>query len=104
MEQLVRVENGVIVVAEEYLQEFGEYLITKAQFEMKEKEFKEALQVAMEENGIKSYENNLMKVTYVGETTRKTLDSKALKEQAPDVYEAFVKESLVKACLKIAIK
>ena len=97
-------ENGNIIVAEQYLSEYANYLEVKARMELREKEFKGALLKAMEDNGIKSYENDLMKVTYVAESTRKNIDSTALKEQAPSVYKAFLKESVVKPCLKITIK
>lgn len=58
----------------------------------------------MEDYAVKSWENNLFKVTYVGTTSRQSLDSKALKTKYPDVYEEFTKESTVKPSVRITVK
>ena len=102
--ELVKVENGEILVAEEYLQSYAVYLKNKAEFEIKEQAFKEALKKAMEENNIRSYSNDLMTVTYQGETIRKTLDQQTLKEDVGDLLEPYYKESVVKSCIKISLK
>lgn len=102
--ELVKVENNEIQVSEEYLQDFAKYLQAKARFELKEKAFKEELLKAMEENGILNYSNDLFSVSYKKATKRKSLDSKLLKEELPDIYEQYVKESDVKSCLVITMK
>lgn len=102
--ELVKVQNNEIVVAEDYLNEFAKYLQLKAKFEMKEAEFKEELFKAMSENGIKSYSNDLMKVTYIDETTTERFDSKKLKEEHPKTYAKYVTNSKRKAYLKFDIK
>ena len=56
----------------------------------------------MEQNGIKSFENDFLKITYVAPTTRKTIDSNALKEQG--LYEMFLKDSPVKSSVKVSFK
>lgn len=102
--ELVKVENGEILVAEEYLQEFGNYLKAKAKFEVKEQLFKEQLKNAMLEHGVKSYSNDLMTVMLQEETVRKTLDQKALKEDFGEMLEPYYKESVIKPCIKISMK
>ena len=100
--ELVRVENGSIVVAEDVLEKFHEFQVAKAKMELEEKKVKEALLNAMEENGIKSFENDFVKITYKAPTTRKSIDSNALKEQG--LYESFVKETPVKSSVVLAWK
>ena len=100
--ELVKVENGSIVVAEDVLQQCHELQMVKARLELEEKKVKEALLKAMEDNGIKSFENDFVKITYKAPTTRKSIDSNALKEQG--LYEAFVKESPVKSSVVLTWK
>lgn len=99
---LIAVENGSIVVAEDVLERFHEFQVLKAKMEMEEKKVKEALLQAMEEHGIKSFENDFVKITYKAPTTRKSIDSNALKEQG--LYDAFLKESPVKSSVVMTWK
>lgn len=100
--ELVKVENGVIQVAENVMQQLHEFQVMKAQMEMQEKEIKEALLKAMENNGVKSFENDFLKVTYKAPSTRKTVDTNALKEQG--LYETFCKEAPVKSSVVLTWK
>jgi hypothetical protein len=100
--ELVKVENGTIVVAEDVLQKFHEFQVVKARMELEEKKVKEAVLKAMEDNGIKSFENDFVKITYKAPTTRKSIDSNALKEQG--LYESFLKESPVKSSVVMTWK
>lgn len=65
------------------------------------KSIKEKLLKAMEENAIISIDNENVKITYVAETTRTTIDSKRLKEEKPEVYTEYSKTSKVAPSLKI---
>ena len=76
----------------------------KKKLEDKEKEVRAALEAAMGQFGIKSFENDILKVTYVAPTTKTTIDSKALKKDKPDVYEKYAKTSNVKASVRITVK
>ncbi len=100
--ELVKVENGIIEVANDVILELNEFQKQKEVMELKEKKIKQAILDAMEKNEIKSFENDLVKITYIEPTTRKTVDSKALKEQG--LYDMFLKESKVKASVKMSWK
>lgn len=78
--------------------------ISKQELEDKEKEVRAALEAAMGQFGIKSFENDILKVTYVAPTTKTTIDSKALKKDKPDIYEKYAKTSNVKASVRITVK
>ena len=58
----------------------------------------------MEENGVKNYENDYISLTYVAPTTRRTVDSKLLKEKYVEIYEECSKISDVKSSIRIKIK
>lgn len=76
----------------------------KAEIEEAEKEMREQLQKAMETYGIKTFENDIIKITYVDASTRTSIDSTKLKAQQPKIYAKFSKTSNVKAFVKIELK
>lgn len=65
---------------------------------------KQKLLQAMEEHGVKSFENAKVKFMYVAPTTRTTIDSKKLKADHPDIVEAYSKTSNVSASVRITVK
>ena len=68
-------------------------------------EIKEHLLKAMEEHGIKKFENEHISFTYVAPSTRKTFDKKALEKDHPELdLSKYNKESTVKASVRIQVK
>jgi len=59
---------------------------------------------AMEKRGIKSYESELLKLTYVAPTTRQALDGKRIEKELPDIYKKYLRESPVKGSLRVKLK
>lgn len=102
MNDLVKVENGEIVIAEKIIQELQDFYVLKARMEMQEKEVKEALQEAMEANNIKSFTNDELEITYIAETTRTSVDTQRLKDEG--LYELYSKPSIVKASVRLKWK
>jgi len=100
--EIVKVNNGEIEVAQEILSELKRMNDIKAELEMKEKEVKQAVLEAMEENGVKSFNSEIVRIIYIAPTTRTSVDTKALKEQG--LYDAFAKESPVKASVRMEYK
>ena len=87
----------------------AEQIIVKAKEEQKraeetQKEVYEAILKAMEEQGVKTYETDTMKITYVAPTTRVTLDTARLKKENPLMAKAYEKETETKASLRITLK
>lgn len=76
----------------------------KKKAEQREALLRESLMKAMVENGFTEYSTDRIKVTYVAETTRTTLDSKAVKENCPDIYEKYQKTSTIKPTLRITLR
>jgi len=72
--------------------------------EDRDKAVRAELQKAMDEFGIKQFENDLLKVTYVEPTTRTTIDSARLKKELPAVAEKYSKVSQVKGSVRIEVK
>ena len=89
----------------------GETIVKIASFEkqiklLKEQEdkIKTAILAEMEAKGIIKLESDVLSITYVAETTRETLDSKALKEELPDIYDTYIKISKVKPSIRLKVK
>lgn len=78
--------------------------VQKKKLDEQEKLMKKKLQEAMEQHGVKSFENEVVKFVYVAPTTRTTLDSTKLKKDHPDIAEKYSKTSPVSASVRITVK
>ena len=76
----------------------------KKQMDEQEKQLKEQLVKAMEYYGIKAFENEMIKLTYVASTTRSTIDSTRLKKDHPDIVAEYSKVSDVSASVRVTLK
>lgn len=76
----------------------------KKALEEQDKEVRDALKKVMDEYGIKSFENDILKVTFVAETTRTSIDSTKLKKDHPDIVAKYSKTSKVSASVRISVK
>lgn len=86
------------------IQAMANLLKQKKELEEQEKTVREQLVEAMESHGVKSFESDLLKVTFKAASTRAGVDSKALKEKFPEVYEAVKTVTPVKASVSISLK
>ena len=66
--------------------------------------YRNAIQEAMEKNGIDKFDNDFITVNYVAPTTRTTLDTKRLKAEHPELYGEYLTESEVKSSVRIKAK
>lgn len=70
----------------------------------KEDALKAAILAEMESKGVLKLETDELNITYVAPTERETLETKILREELPDIYDAYVKISPVKASIRIKLK
>lgn len=103
MNELVKIENNSILVANEIIEEYKNFRKIKEEFEIKDKEFKQELKEAMEKVGLKKFIINGLCANIKEGTTRVTLDSKRLKEELPDIYEEYSKISEVSSSITLTI-
>jgi len=82
----------------------SDLVTAKKDLEQKEKVMKEQLQKAMEQYGIKTFANEVIKVTYMAESVRNSVDSAKLKKNYPDIAAECNKSSSVKAFVKVEVK
>ena len=65
---------------------------------------REKLKAAMEQFGVKSFDNDLVKVTNIAASTTTRIDSAALKKKYPAIAEECSKVSNTSAYIKIEVK
>ena len=100
--EIVKIENGNIVIAEDIIAEMKRLNDIKVQADILNEKVREALTEAMRENGVKTIENDVFKATYKAPSTRKVVDTALLKEEG--LYEAFLKELQVKESVVLTYK
>ena len=100
-----------IMFAELYAEQFRELAALEEEakeLEKQRKEAKAAICKAMEENGIKAFENDTIKLTYVAPTVSIGVDWKALQFEEPKKYakiaQKYSKETRRSAYVKITPK
>ena len=86
------------------MQKIVDLNLQKKQLEAQDKDVRQQLEKVMGEYGITSFENDLLKVTYVAPTTRTTIDSTKLKKELPAIAEKYTKVSQVKGSVRIEVK
>lgn len=62
------------------------------------------LKAAMAEQGIKKYTSERFDIVYIAPSTRVIVDSKRMKEENPELWEKYSKESKVTDSVRITIK
>lgn len=70
----------------------------------KEDELKKAILAEMESKDLIKLDTDELSITYVAPTEREALDTKTLREELPDIYDAYVKISPVKSSIRIKLK
>ena len=76
----------------------------KAKAEQTMAEIKTALLSAMEQHGVKTVETGTLKITYVGATEKRIIDTARLKKEQPEIAEQYMKTSTTAANLRITRK
>lgn len=86
------------------IRKIAEICTTKKHLEAQEADMKKQLKEAMEKYGITHFENELLKISYVNQGVRKSIDSTKLKKELPDVAEKYIKSSVTSSYIKIEVK
>ena len=100
--KLINVNENQIELTNEGIKFIKKIQKAKLELEKMESELKAQFLDKMETNGIKNFVSNdgTFKVTYVAETTSKKFDSKRFKEEQPDLYNEYLKESTTKSYVR----
>lgn len=101
MNDIVKIENNEIIVSKDVVEQIKEFQKIKEKMDLMEKELKANLKEAMESVGIEKFIINGLCATVKKGTTRRSLDTKKLKEDLPDIYEEYLKESPVASSITL---
>lgn len=104
MNEIVKVEEGKVVVAQELVSKIIEFNKAKKEMEYQEKLLKEGLMEAMNQVGLENFSINGLSATIRKGSTRTTVDSTRLKNECPEIYEAYSKTSEVKPSIVLTIE
>lgn len=63
-----------------------------------------ALLEEMRKNGVLSFENDFLKIKYVAPYEQERIDSARLKKELPEIADKFMKKTMVKESVRIALK
>ena len=64
---------------------------------------KEILYGTMEKEGVKTVDRGNLKITYVGPSSRTSVDSKKLEKEEPEIFKKYVKTTTVAGSIKITL-
>lgn len=95
-QQIAAIEQAERIIAEAET--------AKKEAEARIAEIKTALMKAMEQNAVKTFETERVKITYVMPSERTTVDTARLKNELPEIAEKFSKTTKTAANLRITIK
>ena len=104
MNELITTSEGIAVLKSDIAEKIAEFERRAKEIKDAEDKLKEAILNEMESKGIIKLETESFNITYVAPTTRESLDAKTLKEELPDIYDAYVKLSPVKSSIRLKVK
>lgn len=108
MSEMIIYQGNKPIIEPEAMQLFAEAEKKMKELKKKEDELKARLLKEMEEKNIPSIEVETdtynAKFTYIAPTTRESLDTKALQRDFGSICSSYMKESPVKASVRVTIK
>jgi predicted phage-related endonuclease len=76
----------------------------KKEMEQAAAETRKLIIKAMKEQGIKSFENDLLKMTYIAPFEKESIDTARLKKELPEIAKKYLKQSQVKESVRITLR
>lgn len=86
------------------VKDLEDLMITAKDLDEKKKKLTDQLKDVMEKYSITKWSTEKIDITYVKSSKRRTIDSKKLKADHPDIAEAYTKESDVAASVRVKVK
>lgn len=103
MNELIKAYDDAFILDAEVSNKIAEFEKEIKRLKDAEDKLKEAILAEMESKNIIKLTTDTLNITYVAPTVRETLDSKALKEELPDIYDEYVKLSNVKSSIRLRV-
>lgn len=106
MANLVNKENNQLLIQQEVVEKLKEFKRQKNEIKKYEDDLKAALIKAMKESGVKSFENDDIKISYIEPTVRYKDDVDISKLKSDGLYSCYCteKEIPVKESVRITVR
>lgn len=104
MNELIKVSNGVALLDTDTSKKIAEFEALANKVKESEEALKAAILQEMKAKGIVKLETPELLLTKVEATTRETFDSKALRAEFPEIYDAYIKIGKVAESLRVKVK
>lgn len=104
--ELVKLENGEITIAESVIKEINKFQRAKLKMDIMQEKLKENIKSLMEETGVAKYTSpdGTIVINYYPERTTNRFSSTDLKKEDIDTYNKYLKPSTTKAYVKLTVK
>ena len=101
---LITIKDETAILDRETATKIAEFERMAKEIKAKEDELKKAILKEMESKQLIKLDTDNLTITYIAPSERESLDSKTLREELPDIYDAYVKISPVKPSIRIKLK
>ncbi len=102
--KIVKIENNKLTMTEKDREELKKLIQINLESELRIKEIKAQYKEAFEETGTDKYIAEGLSVKLKAGYTTKRFDSKRFKEECPDIYEQYMKESSVSSSVILEVE
>lgn len=92
MNEIMKIENNQLSVSKEYMKTYLEKKKIAEEFELMDKEFKQGVKDLMEQNNIEKISGDMIFAELKFSKGRKSIDTKRLEEELPDIYKEYLKQ------------
>ena len=103
-DELITVTGDGAILNPETAGKIADFERVAKEVKKKEDELKKAILAEMESKGIIKLDTDDLTISYVESFTKEALDSKALRDELPDIYDNYVKITPVKSSIRIRLK
>lgn len=106
MNELIKVEEGQLIIAQNSIEKLKELETKKKQIEDIQKQYKDKLLEIMENNDIKSFESKdkTLKISCTPSSITNTFDTKRFMKEHHDLYLEYLKDSPRKGSIRITVR
>ena len=102
--KLINIENNVALLNADISKQIAEFEKTIKEIKEKEDSLKQAILNEMESKGIVKIDTDDLTINYIASADRETFDSKTFREDHADLYDEYIKFTLVKSSIRIKLK
>lgn len=102
--ELIKIYGEAAILDGTTAKHIAEFERMAKEIKAKEDELKKAILAEMESKGLVKLDTDELTISYVAATERESLDSKTLKTELPDIYDAYIKMTPVKPSIRVKLK